>query len=144
MKQTLLILSIIFSLNSLSQSTPKTFTINYEFGNHNLEVMQDDLGQMTWYDALKTCAELGDGWRLPTKYELENYLFKNKDKIGGFKEGEMDQYWSATQCGDGGHGRLGHAWTFSFDHGNAMDGYNSGHTAYSYLYNVRAVRHIEK
>ena len=78
MKQTLFILSIIFTLNGFSQSTPKTFTINLEMGNHNLEVMQDDLGQMTWYDALKTCAELGDGWRLPTKYELENYLFKNK------------------------------------------------------------------
>ena len=109
-----------------------------------LEVMKEALGQMTWYDALKTCAELGDGWRLPTKHELENYLFKNKDKIGGFKEGEMDKYWSATQCGDGGYGKLGHAWTFSFDHGKAMDGYNDGHTAYSYLYNVRAVRHIEK
>jgi hypothetical protein len=144
MKQTLLILSIIFSLNSLSQSTPKTFIINDEMGGKYLEVMQEDLGQMTWYDALKTCAELGDGWRLPTKYELENDLYKNKDKIGGFKEESMDKYWSATQCGDGGYGELGHAWIMSFGIGSAEDGYNAGHTAYRYLYNVRAVRHVEK
>lgn len=31
----------------------------------------------------KKGADLGDGWRLPTKDEL-NVLYENKDKIGGF------------------------------------------------------------
>ena len=47
----------------------------------NLEVMTEDLGEMNWDDAMKACADLGDGWRLPTKDEL-NILYKNKYKIG--------------------------------------------------------------
>ncbi len=49
----------------------------------NLEVMTEDLGEMNWDDAMKACADLGDGWRLPTKDEL-NLLYENKEKIGGF------------------------------------------------------------
>ena len=49
----------------------------------NLEVMSEDLGRMEWYDAKEACEKLGDGWRLPTKDEL-NILYENKDKIGGF------------------------------------------------------------
>ncbi len=46
----------------------------------NLEVMTEDLGRMTWDDAKEACANLGDGWRLPTKDEL-NILYENKHKI---------------------------------------------------------------
>ena len=63
----------------------------------NLEVMTEDLGKMNWYDATKACADLGDGWRLPTKDEL-NILYKNKDKIGGFVD---ESYWSSTNLEDG-------------------------------------------
>ena len=44
-------------------------------------------------DAERACESLGDGWRLPTKDEL-NILFKGKDVIGGFKDGP---YWSSTE-----------------------------------------------
>jgi hypothetical protein len=48
---------------------------------------------MIWDDATKACRELGKGWRLPTKVEL-NILFKNKNKIVGF----VDKfYWSSTE-----------------------------------------------
>jgi hypothetical protein len=61
----------------------------------NLEVMTEDLGEptMDWDDAMKACADLGDGWRLPTKDEL-NILYENKDKIGGFAN---NFYWSSTE-----------------------------------------------
>ena len=50
-----------------------------------LEIMTEDLGQMEWDDAKKACAALGEGWRLPTKNEL-NILFENKDEIGGLDQ----------------------------------------------------------
>ena len=70
----------------------------------NLEVMTKDLGGMEWEDAKKACADLGDGWRLPTKDEL-NILYENKDKIGGFVSDDNNTdlfvnlacYWSSAE-----------------------------------------------
>lgn len=60
----------------------------------NLEVMTEDLeGLMKWDEAVKACADLGDGWRLPTKDEL-NLLYENKEKIGGFAS---NVYWSSSE-----------------------------------------------
>ena len=50
----------------------------------NLLVAQHDFPiRMRWEDAIKECQALGEGWRLPTKIEL-NILYKNKAKISGF------------------------------------------------------------
>ena len=58
-----------------------------EFIESNLEVAQYDFPiEMMWDDAQKACEALGDGWRLPTQFEL-NILYKNKVKIGGFIDG---------------------------------------------------------
>jgi hypothetical protein len=63
----------------------------------NLEVMTEDFeNKMKWMDAIKACESLGDGWRLPTKEEL-NILYENKGKIGGFV---FSQYWSSKEYGD--------------------------------------------
>ena len=63
-----------------------------------LEVTQNDFPKpINWDDAQKSCAELGDGWRLPTKDELKN-LNKNKAKIGGFTD---HTYWSSTEFSKG-------------------------------------------
>ena len=52
-----------------------------EFGN--LEIAKYDFpDRIKWYDANKACAELGDGWRLPTEKEIYDILFYNKAKIG--------------------------------------------------------------
>jgi len=59
----------------------------------NLEVMTEDLGEMNWGEAKKACENLGNGWRLPTKDEL-NVLYENKDKMGGFA---INGYWSFNE-----------------------------------------------
>ena len=92
----------------------------------NLEVMTEDLeGRYTWDDAMKACADLGDGWRLPTKDEL-NLLYENKEKIGGFA---TNYYWSSTE------GDFDDAWEQDFTTGFQLDTYHKDYTYY-----VRAVR----
>ena len=56
--------------------------------------MTEDLGINNWDEALKACAALGDGWRLPTRHEL-NMLFLNKEVIGGFALAGF--YWSSSE-----------------------------------------------
>ena len=90
----------------------------------NLEIMTEDLGRMDWMEATKACADLGDGWRLPTKDEL-NILYENKDKIGGFA---YTYYWSSSES------NAYNAWYFSFNNGSAYTN-DKNNTLY-----VRAVR----
>ena len=61
---------------------------------HNLEIAEFDFpNEMTWDEGVKACIELGEGWILPSKKEL-NILFKNKDSIGGFNS--LD-YWNLEE-----------------------------------------------
>jgi len=64
---------------------------------------------MNWDDAKAACADLGDGWRLPTKDEL-NILYINKHKIGGFAN---VGYWSSSEIQV-----HPYAWIQNFDSGN--------------------------
>ena len=65
--------------------------------NGKLLVAQYDFPkEMGWYNAKRACAALGNGWRLPTMDETE-ILFENSYKIGGFKHGEYDYYWSSHE-----------------------------------------------
>ena len=93
----------------------------------NLEVAQYDFpDKIKWHDANKACAALGDGWRLPTKDEL-NTLYQNKNEIGNFS-GD-NQYWSSTESWYGGK-----MWLQYFDDGSQK--FNDKY----YPYYVRAVR----
>jgi hypothetical protein len=57
----------------------------------NIEVAQFDFpSSMTRSKAIIACRELGDGWELPTRNQLDS-LYKNKNLIGGFKN---DVYWT--------------------------------------------------
>ena len=59
----------------------------------NLEVARNDFpNKMLWDEAMEACANLEDGWRLPTMDEL-NLMYENKDKIGGFAK---EDYWNST------------------------------------------------
>ncbi len=61
----------------------------------NLEVAEHDFSyRMGFNNAKFACASLGNGWRLPTKDEL-NYLYQNRSKISGFAN---DLYWSSEEA----------------------------------------------
>ena len=85
MKQVLFILLAFISFQGFSQSVKVE-----EIG---LEVMKEDLGEMNWKNAKKVCADLGDGWRLPTLDELKK-MYEYKDEIGGFL---YEGYWCSTE-----------------------------------------------
>lgn len=63
---------------------------------NRFEVYHKDIGQLNWKDAIETCKKLGEGWRLPTRYELL-LMYKNKDNISGFMN---LGYWSSTDVDD--------------------------------------------
>ncbi len=60
----------------------------------NLQVSQFDFeNEFSWAKAKKVCKELGNGWHLPSKDEL-NVIFLNKDMITGLSN---SNYWSSTE-----------------------------------------------
>jgi len=67
-----------------------SLTITYKTSQGQFEVGDKDLGTMNWLDARKACMEIGKGWRLPTKEEL-NLIYFNKNKMGVFVK---DNYWT--------------------------------------------------
>jgi hypothetical protein len=96
----------------------------------SLEIAQYDFPkEMKWEDALKACNDLGEGWRLPTKDEL-NELYKNKDKIGGFATSTLSSYWSSTESG------LRFAWLQYFSYGTQKSANKL------YILPIRAVRSL--
>ena len=96
--------------------------------NITFEIAKKDFpNQMSWYDAKKACADLGNGWRLPTKDEVI-LIYENKDKIGGIA---MIFYWSSTDFNN-----LS-AWIQNFHDGFQFYDFKNND------YSVRAVRDIK-
>lgn len=83
---------------------------------------------MTWSEAQKACADLKNGWRLPTKDELI-LLYNNKVKIGGFED---KGFWSSLEGKD--DRGYDAAWGVYFLNGIGSFGYKNFESA------VRAVR----
>ena len=77
------------------------------------------------------CAKVGDGWRLPTKDEL-NILYENMDKIGGFAD---EAYWSSTEWNNDEESDA--AWAEDFECGRQTTPYKFNSNS------VRAVRALE-
>ena len=125
MKKVLFFPLVLISCFCLAQDAKKIIGKPIKIGN--LLVAQNDFPiMMRWSDAKSACADLGDGWRLPTKYEL-NILYENKDKIGGFK---TYYYWSSTEN----YNTFG-AWKQNFTTGKQRNINNDKH-------DVRAVRNF--
>ncbi|NBU90727.1 MAG: DUF1566 domain-containing protein [Flavobacteriia bacterium] len=92
----------------------------------SIEVAQFEFPKkMIWDDAVKACTDLGNGWRLPTKYEL-NLIYLSKDKISGFS---LYAHWSSNKS------VFDNAWAQSFKDGEQFD----DNMEYR-LFSVRAVR----
>jgi hypothetical protein len=82
------------ALKKLKSNTDYINIIGKPIKIGNIEVAQYDFPKkMNWEDAKIFCTNLGKGWRLPTKEEL-NILYQNKSAIGGFAE---IFYWSSTE-----------------------------------------------
>jgi hypothetical protein len=86
------------------------------------EVHPEELGEMTWEDAVKAVKELGSGWRLPT---IEECFIMYRHKVI-----TSAAYWSSSESG------YGSAWYFYFNNGfaNYYDKFSTGF--------VRAVKSI--
>jgi hypothetical protein len=116
--KTLLTLLFILPFFVFSQKSVigKTYNLN------GLEIAQFDFSDpMTYDEAVKACSKLGDGWRLPTKEEMEK-IYENKDMLGGFvspiyvsdnSEFFVDNnvyYWSGSSYGSD------YVWVIGFTH----------------------------
>lgn len=91
----------------------------------NFEIHPDELGKMTWDEAVEKVKELGDGWRLPTITELQIILDSEHKDL--FKK---ESYWSSleTSCSC--------AWLFAFYLGSTSN------ILKDFNYYVRAVRDL--
>ncbi len=90
MKSSLILNILLFfiTFTSVSQIIGATYKLD------SIEIAQYDLPtEVTWYNAKRECKELGKGWRLPTKDELEK-MYVNKDLIGNFVN---TNYWSSIE-----------------------------------------------
>jgi hypothetical protein len=86
--------SIIDNLSGPANTQPSASSTPAINRLGNLEIAKHDfVDKMTWEGAKKACADLGDGWRLPTKEEL-NEMYRSKDKLGAFT---LDNYWSSSE-----------------------------------------------
>ena len=107
----------------------------------NLQIAQFDFPERINIDAaLKACSELGNGWRLPNKKEL-NELYRNKEKIGSFQIKSIRgfigaAYFSSTLDDDGS------AWVQFFTDGTQYSGLNHTSGEYAECF-VRAVKTIK-
>jgi hypothetical protein len=106
----------------LTKKEAQPITISESF---SFEIYPTDLGEMKWDEAKKTCADLGDGWRLPTIEECF-IMYRNKAINKAY-------CWSSTEY------VYNSAWYFSFNDGAAYYYGNKNSTYY-----VRAVRDIKK
>jgi len=120
-----LILTIILffsSFQSVSQIIGTTYKLD------SIEIAQYDLPtEVTWYNAKRECKELGKGWRLPTKDELDK-IYNSKDLIGNFFN---TNYWSSTEYNSD------YAWMQVFTHKLIAITLKEGHI------NARAVKSIK-
>jgi len=115
------------SFYKTEETTGSAFIIGKPITIGNLLVAENDFPKgMKWDDAKKACTALGEGWRLPSKDELD-ILYKNRNKIGVFTN---NNYWSSTEIDQI------KAWRQWFQWGLQAD-LNKADSAY-----VRAVRTI--
>lgn len=126
----IIILSLLLCCHTfLTAQNKPSVSATIKLSDCGLEVrIADEAESLSWYDAKKKCESLGDGWRMPTKAEL-NCLYKSKDKIGGFKR---DWYWTGEKVGDWNY------WVQSFSNGKQF-GYSGSNSA-----KLRCVRTIKK
>lgn len=91
----------------------------------NFEIHPDELGKMTWHEAVEKVKELGDEWRLPTITELQ--LIRESKHKDLFKK---EWYWSSSEDYSNA------AWLFVFGNGTTFSNTKGNN------YYIRAVRDL--
>lgn len=74
-------------------------TLENPITGEKIKIAKNDFPErMTWIQAKLACKDLGEGWRLPTKVEL-NEMYINRDEIGGFRTDTSvtSWYWTSTE-----------------------------------------------
>lgn len=101
----------------------------------NDDVCEDEV---TFEEAEKAVAKLGNGWRMPTRQELESCLDLNRHDPAVDPEMHPDVtsawYWTATKF----RGLRGHVWAVDFHDGNVSGDHRDNHAR------VRAVRSVSQ
>jgi hypothetical protein len=112
MKKSLLLPLLLVTCFCLAQDAKEI--IGKPFKTGKLIVAQYDLLEpLNWFQMKTATSKLGNGWRLPTKAEL-NYLYQIKEKIGNFANTKQSFYWSATDLDSN------YAWYQDFGNGNQI------------------------
>jgi hypothetical protein len=73
------------------------FEITNSITNERLQIAENDFeNAMDWVSAVNACINLGNDWRLPTKFEFA-IIYKeiHKKNIGNFNS--MSCYWTSTE-----------------------------------------------
>ena len=119
-------------LSNKNNKSKNMLEINIPEKNVKVIVAENDFEyQMNWAEAEEACYNLGDGWRLPTKKELEIiYKELHQKGKGNFKN---YKYWSSEEDIESYHDYV--AWDFNFSDGNFYS-----NAAKNNVFNVRAVR----
>lgn len=109
-------------------------------GAANLATVKALDASLNNYPAIKACNDMGTGWYLPSKNEL-NSLYENKDAIGNFNTNSTGTtsfslyYWSSTEESSD------YSWYQNFDNGSQYSDYNRNPKSRSFR--VRCVRRVE-
>jgi hypothetical protein len=130
-KSTVLLVSAIDTVGNAKPIVGKSIKLG------RLEIAQHDFpSPMMQSYAKEECEMLGNGWRLPTKDEL-NLLYKNKGKIGGFFD-------SKYLCSSLNNDRSGDLWSrdapLIVDFKNGVGEYASMSSKNYYFRAVRSIR----
>ena len=128
------LLFLLFPMLVDAQTTPTVKSVMLKITNPmtgaELQVANQDFsGVMTWQEAKRACSELGSGWRLPTKQELE-IMYEQLHKKGQGKFQSVS-YWSSSELD------TNYAWYFYFS-----NGYSDSRYSKHYGQCVRAVRFL--
>ena len=113
-------------------------------GAYNMAKVKAVANWQSKYPAFKWCADLGEGWYLPSIKELERFTLDNavhdtvnrtltsKGGVKLFNPGDLVRYWSSTESNEQDDGRFC-AWLVCMYNGYTLDYLKS------YYYDVRAV-----
>ena len=104
-------------------------------GAYNMAKVKAISGWQSKYPAFKWCADLGEGWYLPSKEELRTIL-RNKDKLNPNLTDKLSiGYWSSTEGDDQYPAGEFCAWGALISGGNTRDSYKNSSL---YVYAVSA------